>query len=88
VDGDRSIVDLQGPEARAAQTEMKVRSMRLTLEAALINGDATAFDGLAKRLMPGSEMALNNGGGALDFDKLDELIDSVNSYGGKKYLVT
>jgi predicted phage terminase large subunit-like protein len=92
VDVDRSIVDLQGPEARAAQTEMKVRSMRLTLEAALINGDATAsqgrgFDGLAKRLMPGSEMALNNGGGALDFDKLDELIDSVNSYGGKKYLV-
>jgi len=92
VDVDRSIVDLQGPEARAAQTEMKVRSMRLTLEAALINGDATAsqgrgFDGLAKRLSPGSEMALNNGGGALDFDKLDELIDSVNSYGGKKYLV-
>jgi hypothetical protein len=67
VDVDRSIVDLQGPEARAAQTEMKVRSMRLTLEAALINGDATAsqgrgFDGLAKRLSPGSEMALNNGG--------------------------
>ena len=92
VDVDRSIVDLQGPEARAAQTEMKVRSMRLTLEAALINGDATAsqgrgFDGLAKRLMPGSEMALNNGGGALDFDKLDELIDSVNSYGGMKFLV-
>jgi hypothetical protein len=92
VDVDRSIVDLQGPEARAAQTEMKVRSMRLTLEAALINGDATAsqgrgFDGLAKRLSPGSEMALNNGGGALDFDKLDELIDSVNSYGGMKFLV-
>ena len=36
-----SIVDLQGPEARAGQTEMKVRSMQLTLEAALINGDAT-----------------------------------------------
>ncbi len=42
VDVDRSIVDLQGPEARAAQTEMKVRSMRLTLEAALINGKDTA----------------------------------------------
>ncbi len=39
LDVDRSIVDLQGPEARAAQTEMKVRSMRLTLEAGLINGD-------------------------------------------------
>ncbi|MEI6617098.1 MAG: major capsid protein, partial [Cyanobium sp. ELA507] len=92
VDVDRSIVDLQGPEARASQVEMKVRSMRLTLEAALINGDATAnqgrgFDGLAKRLTPGTEMALNNGSGPLDFDKLDELIDSVNSYGGMKYLV-
>ena len=32
-------------------------------------------------------MALNNGSGPLDFDKLDELIDSVNSYGGMKYLV-
>jgi hypothetical protein len=47
---------------------MKVRSMRLTLEAALINGDATAnqgrgFDGLAKRLTPGTEIALNNGTG-------------------------
>ena len=93
VDVDRSIVDLQGPEARASQVEMKVRSMRLTLEAALINGDATAnqargFDGLAKRLAPGStEMAISNGGGSLDFDKLDELIDSVNSYGGSKVLV-
>jgi hypothetical protein len=87
VDVDRSIVDLQGPEARASQVEMKVRLMRLTLEATLINGDATAsqargFDGLAKRLTPGAEMAINNGATALDFDKLDELIDSVNSYGG------
>jgi len=30
VDVDRSIVDLMGPEARASQIEMKVRSMRLT----------------------------------------------------------
>ncbi len=28
-----SIVDRQGPEARAAQTEMQMRSMRLALEA-------------------------------------------------------
>ena len=71
---------------------MKVRSMRLTLNDALVNGDATAnqargFDGLAKRLAPGAEMAINNGGTSLDFDKLDELIDSVNSYGGMKFLV-
>ena len=73
VDVDRSIVDLQGPEARASQVEMKVRSMRLTLEAVLVNGDATTnqsrgFDGLAKRLTPGTEMALDNGGDPLDFD--------------------
>ena len=54
MDVDRSIVDLMGPEARASQIEMKVRSMRLTLEATVINGDTDsnprAFDGLSKRL--------------------------------------
>ena len=98
VDVDRSIVDLMGPEARASQIEMKVRSMRLTLEATVINGDTSAnpraFDGLSKRLQPGDAMAIDNSGtggasmGApLDFDRLDELIESVNAYGGSKALV-
>jgi hypothetical protein len=97
VDVDRSIVDLMGPEARASQIEMKVRSMRLTLEATVINGDTSAnpraFDGLSKRLPPGDAMAIDNNAGAgvagapLDFDRLDELIDSVNAYGGSKVLV-
>ena len=92
VDVDRSIVDLQGPEARASQVEMKVRSMRLTLEAALINGDPIAsqgrgFEGLARRIPTSSPMAVDNGGAPLDFKKLDELIDEVNSYGGPKFLV-
>lgn len=97
VDVDRSIVDLMGPEARASQIEMKVRSMRLTLEATVINGDTCAnpraFDGLSKRLQPGDAMAIDNSAGAgaagapLDFDRLDELIDSVNAYGGSKVLV-
>jgi hypothetical protein len=97
VDVDRSIVDLMGPEARASQIEMKVRSMRLTLEATVINGDTSAnpraFDGLSKRLQPGDAMAIDNNAGAgaagapLDFDRLDELIDSVNAYGGSKVLV-
>jgi hypothetical protein len=91
VDVDRSIVDLMGPEARASQIEMKVRSMRLTLEATLINGDTAsnprAFDGLSKRLQPGDAMAFNNAaktsaGAPLSFDHLDELIDSVNAHGG------
>jgi hypothetical protein len=85
-----------GPEARASQIEMKVRSMRLTLEATVINGDTAsnprAFDGLSKRLPPGNPMAINNASGAipgapLNFDRLDELIDSVNAYGGSKVLV-
>ncbi|TGG90692.1 MAG: hypothetical protein ERJ67_10185 [Aphanocapsa feldmannii 277cV] len=96
VDVDRSIVDLMGPEARASQIEMKIRSMRLTLEATVINGDSSAnprgFDGLSHRLQPGEAMVINNNGTAvagapLDFDRLDELIDSVNAYGGSKVLV-
>lgn len=103
VDVDRSIVDLMGPEARASQIEMKVRSMRLTLEATVINGDTAAnpraFDGLSKRLQPGDAMAIDNAGSGsrsgsstalgapLDFDRLDELIYSVNAYGGSKVLV-
>jgi len=91
LDVDRSIVDLQGPEARAAQTEMKVRSMRLTLEAAIINGDDTfdprAFNGLSKRLVPGEAQTIDNGGGTLNLLAVEALIDSVVSYGGDKVLI-
>ena len=97
VDVDRSIVDLMGPEARASQVEMKVRSMRLTLEATVINGDSSAnpraFDGLSKRLPPGDAMAFDNsanaavGGAGLNFDRPEDLIDSVNAYGAGKVLV-
>lgn len=92
LDVDRSIVDLNGPEARASQTEMKVRSMRMTLEAAIINGDATfdprAFNGLSKRLPPGGGQTIDNGSGTVDIKKLESLVDSVNSNGGEKVLIT
>ncbi|MCP9894500.1 hypothetical protein KBZ20_12025 [Vulcanococcus limneticus Candia 3F8] len=91
LDVDRSIVDLQGPEARAAQTEMKVRSMRLTLEAAIINGDDTfdprAFNGLSKRLVPGEDQTIDNGGSTLNLLALEALTDSVIGYGGDKVLI-
>jgi hypothetical protein len=91
LDVDRSIVDLQGPEARAAQTEMKVRSMRLTLEAAIINGDDTfdprAFNGLSKRLVPGDDQTVDNGGSTLNLLALEALTDSVIGYGGDKVLI-
>jgi len=91
VDVDRSIVDLMGPEARASQIEMKIRSMRLTLEATIVNGDASAdaraFDGLAKRLPPADAMAIDNGDAPLGFDPLDALIDSVDGMGRPKVLL-
>jgi hypothetical protein len=92
LDVDRSIVDLNGPEARASQTEQKVRSMRLTLEAAVINGDATfdprAFNGLSKRLPPGGPQTIDNLGGTVKLTKLEALSDSVNANGGEKVLIT
>ena len=91
VDVDRSIVDLMGPESRASQIEMKIRSMRLTLEATIVNGDAAAdaraFDGLAKRLPSGSPMVVDNGNKPLSFDRLDELIDAVDGMGRAKVLL-
>lgn len=76
----------------ASRTEMQVRSMRLNLEASILNGDAVAnglrgFDGLARRIRPGDRMAIANGSGALNVDRVDALIDSVNSFGQAKYLL-
>jgi hypothetical protein len=92
LDVDRSIVDLNGPESRASQTEMKVRSMRLTLEAAIINGDATfdprAFNGLSRRLEPGGPQTIDNDGGTVDLIRLERLVDSVRANGGEKVLLT
>ncbi len=92
LDVDRSIVDLNGPEARASQTEQKVRSMRLTLEAAIINGDAAfdprAFNGLSKRLVPGQAQTVDNVSGTVKLTKLEELVDSVNALGGDKVILT
>jgi hypothetical protein len=92
LDVDRSIVDLNALEARASQSEQKVRSMRLTLEAAIINGDASfdprAFNGLSKRLEPGSPRTLDNEGGTVKLTKLEALVDSVIANGGEKVLIT
>jgi len=92
LDVDRSIVDLNGPEARASQTEQKVRSMRLTLEAAVINGDAAfdprAFNGLSKRLTPGGPQTVDNTSGSVKLTRLEALVDSVNAYGSEKVLLT
>jgi len=92
LDVDRSIVDLNGTEVRASQTEQKVRSMRLTLEAAILNGDANfdprAFNGLSKRLVPGGVQTVDNGGGTVKLTRIEQLVDAVNANGGEKVLIT
>lgn len=91
VDVDRSIVDLMGPEARASQIEMKIRSMRLTLEATIVKGDSASnprgFNGLQKRLPRTGGNAVNNGGRTVNLDALDALVDSVDGMGRPKYLL-
>jgi hypothetical protein len=60
---------------------MKVRSLRLTFEDYVINGDEStdprAFDGLKARVNVGSSQAVNVNG-ALSLTALDELIDAVD----------
>lgn len=90
VDVDTSIIDMRGPQAVADQVQMKVRSMRLTFEDQVINGDESvnprSFDGLKRRINVGSSQAVSMGG-ALSLSALDELIDAVDAMGGEKVLI-
>lgn len=90
VDVDTAVIDMRGPQAIADQVQMKVRSMRLTFEDHMINGDETtnprAFDGLKRRINVGSSQAINMSG-ALSLTALDELIDACDAVGGEKVLI-
>lgn len=90
VDVDTAIIDMRGPQAIADQVQMKVRSMRLTFEDHVINGDEStnprAFDGLKRRINVGSSQAINMSG-ALSLSALDELIDACDAVGGEKVLI-
>ena len=87
---DRAIIELEGAQAKAYQVQSRVRAMRLAWEALFINGDSnqspSEFDGLAARIPSGSSQYIN-GGATLTENMLDELIDSVDAQGGRKYLV-
>jgi hypothetical protein len=91
VDVDTSIIDMRGPDAVADQVRMKVRSMRMTFEDHVINGDEStnprAFDGLKRRINAGSSQAINMNG-ALSLSALDELLDACDAMGGEKVLIT
>ena len=81
IDVDIQIIKNKGRQARADQITMKVRSMRLTFEDYMINGDVAvdprSFDGLRKRLPTDCSQAINING-ALPLTGLDELIDAVD----------
>jgi hypothetical protein len=84
IDVDIQRIKNYGPQARAEQIQMKVRSLRLTFEDYVINGDESAdvraFDGLKTRINVGSSQAVNVNG-ALSCTALDELIDAVDGDG-------
>jgi hypothetical protein len=84
IDVDIQRIKNYGPQARAEQIQMKVRSMRLTFEDQVINGDEAvdprAFDGLKVRVNTASSQAVNVNG-ALSLTALDELIDAVDGDG-------
>ena len=81
IDVDIQRIKNYGPQAKAEQIQMKVRSLRLTFEEQVINGDEAAdpraFDGLRTRINVGSSQAVNVNG-ALSLTALDELIDAVD----------
>jgi hypothetical protein len=81
IDVDIQRIKNYGPQAKAEQIQMKVRSLRLTFEEYVINGDESAdpraFDGLKTRINVGSSQAVNVNG-ALSLTALDELIDAVD----------
>jgi len=81
IDVDIQRIKNYGPQAKAEQIQMKVRSLRLTFEDQVINGDESvdvrAFDGLKTRINVGSSQAVNVNG-ALSLTALDELIDAVD----------
>jgi hypothetical protein len=82
IDVDIQRIKNYGPQAKAEQIQMKVRSLRLTFEDYVINGDESAdpraFDGLKARVNTGSSQAVNVGTAALSLSALDELIDAVD----------
>lgn len=91
---DRALLSMEGDAARAYQTQAKVRAMRMAYERVFIKGSEAQsggleFDGLEKRCGAAgtTSQSFANGGGGLSFSKLDEMLDSVDAQGGRKYLI-
>ena len=85
IDVDRFLIQTRGPQQRAVQTSMKVKSLADSWTTKFFKGDSTSdpreFDGLQSRLV-GDQLfyaGTTDGGDALSLAKLDELIDKVDN---------
>lgn len=84
LDVDKFIVDTMGPDQRAVQEAMKVKSLSLAITQKIIKGDITTsntdFDGLQIRCA-GAQLIVNRGGAASNVSMIhvDETIDQVES---------
>ena len=97
LDVDIAEVDMYGPAARATQTQMKVKSLRMTYEDKFINGSSAMtpreMDGLKARIVPGTSQYISNftedgtAGQPLGLNTLDHLLDEVEASGAQRYLI-
>jgi hypothetical protein len=91
IDIDVATLDWHGDGRRAEQIQMKVKSMRKTVEDLIFNGDQDVnprqFDGLKKRIVIGSSQAISQGTAACSLGKVDEMIDAVDADAPDKILV-
>ena len=85
LDVDIALIRTRGQQIRSTQEQMKVKALALNLTKAFIKGDSSSdpreFDGLQNRITGKQVIAAGStsGGDALSLNKLDELIDQVDS---------
>lgn len=84
LDVDRALIRMHGPEIRTIHERMKIKALSLYMAKTFVKGnsllDPREFDGLQNRI-GGSQLIANSatdGGGALSFLKLDEMMDAVD----------
>jgi len=93
LDVDTFLVTQYGPAKRGQQVAMKVKSLRMAIEAKLIKGDSLSdpreFDGLQVRIPASTTQYVDAGtnGAALSLAMLDDLIDRVDAHDGGKVLL-
>jgi hypothetical protein len=83
VDVDKSIIDMQGPNARTTNEGSKIKALALNIAKVFLKGDHTSnpleFDGIQNKVAAGQHVhaGATGGGDALSLILLDECIDRV-----------